>query len=293
LAEKDVLLAVPRQLLLACRNVNNSDIRFQIRCFVKTTLKDHMIFEGIDIESVLVIEQSYIEPSSITKIIKDVQEKNFSGTKKISKPLKQKEIETLKNNAAYTIAIWFANTGVLPKEELTETLFEAVWEPKAANIKDKDDSERFRLLTDITQTKEIGLACQVFSQKVKKQAAEIGPLRRKLEILERRAEKCDGEIENLRAELSKAHDEITLTREESDKTCLAMRENHKATVIHLRNDTEILRARFLRLLSRYGEQLNTGLAALDNPNPKIHVAIERMQRTSDAMSEEIKKLKEE
>lgn len=289
IAEKDVTLAVPRQLVFISREFQGyPSLRNELLGFVKKAVLQHPLFREQPALT-LFINQGDFSPSAL-EAMRLIQE---FGTTKDSQDseLSRAELDALHRNAAYLVAVWLREMRGRSLHDVAEMLFQGVWSKAADSI--KDDTDKLRAITDISELAPVAIACAVFQQQAEEQtkrahqsAAEAMQLRQERDRL--RAEK-----EGLSAELSALKDLIESERRETRERLAKLENSQDVKVTHLLDDNQQVRHRLVKRLVSDVEQLEIGLSALRNPNPRVEVMMQRAERVVDALRAEIAKLREE
>ncbi|HED14813.1 MAG TPA: hypothetical protein ENI62_14370 [Gammaproteobacteria bacterium] len=284
LAKEDVLLAVPRQILLAVRNITGYPVlKSEVWGFVKEVLIRHPVFSIPEIEGALNNLDHGPDPGTALAALAEVDYSKLTDLVR-KKPLKPKDYEMLRVNATYSLAVWFTETRNLSLEKLNQYLFAALWQPQA--LISKDETARLQTLTDICDLPGVGLACLGFKQQADQQMQIVASAKRAEESA----------IEHLRS-LKSSYEELQRKIGEQDREISSLREalqiekqNHEHTRTHMNDDLEHLRSRFLRRLKAEVSLLDEGLHALRRDPPKIRVMEDHAERVLDSLKKGIKEL---
>lgn len=289
LAEKDVTLAVPRQLVFISREFQGyPSLRNELLGFVKKAILQHTLFREQPALT-LFINQGDFSPSAL-EAMRLIQEFGTTMDAQDS-DLSRTELDALHRNASYLVAVWLREMRGRSLHDVAEMLFQGVWNKAAASIGDEND--KLRAMTDISELAPVAIVCDVFQQQAEEQtkrahqsAAEALQLRQERDSL--RAER-----ESLSAELSALKDLLESERRETQERWAKLENSQDVKVTHLRDDNQQVRHRLVRRLVSDVEQLEIGLSALRNPNPRVEVMMQRAERVVDALRAEITKLREE
>lgn len=288
LAQEDRMLAVPRQLLLASRDVDGyPGLRAALRNFVSDVLVSHPLFRCSELQAILRNLPDAPSPNQALGLLVDSQ--LFEEPRNEKSTHKPAELEELRMNAAYALAVWFADTRGISLGKLTEILNAVLWEPKSREL--EHDSTRLRVLTDINQMAGVGLACQQFCQQAAKRTEQAERALREAETAKDRLATLKKEVADLRLALSESREEAKQNQIKGQSALDVQHANYETQLAHLRDDLEQLRTRLLRRLVTDIDQLEVGLTALRTPEPRLHVMCDRAERVMDAMRAEINKLK--
>lgn len=289
IAEKDVTLAVPRQLVFISREFQGyPSLRNELLGFVKKAVLQHPLFREQPALT-LFINQGDFSPSAL-EAMRLIQE---FGTTKDSQDseLGRAELDALHRNAAYLVAVWLREMRGRSLHDVAEMLFQGVWSKAADSI--KDDTDKLRAITDISELAPVAIACAVFQQQAEEQTKRAH--QSAVEALQLRQERDSlrAEMEGLSAELSTQKDLLESERRETQERLAKLESTQDVKVTHLRDDNQQVRHRLVKRLVSDVEQLEIGLSALRNPNPRVEVMMQRAERVVDALRAEIAKLREE
>lgn len=283
LAKEDVLLAVPRQILLAVRNIVGFSIKREVQDFVRDVLNRHPAFSIPELEGVLNNLGHAPDPKSALAALSETDYSKFPELAK-EKPLIPKDYEALRVNAIYSLAVWFSETRELSPERLSRYLFEVLWQPKT--LAAKDDTARLQMITDIRDLSGVGIACMSFKQQADQQMRIADSAKRAEETVLKRLRSLESSYEELQRDLEDRDRKIA----ELHKTLEKEKQTHEHTRMHLSDDLEHLRSRFLRRLKAEVTLLDEGLHALRRDPPKIRVMEDHAERVLDGLKREIKEL---
>jgi hypothetical protein len=287
LAADDVLLAVPRQLLLSVRDIAGYPaLNSEVRNFVRQVLEMHPAFSRPELRSALGNQAD--SPGTETAMAMLVAN-DFSALPdpKTDKPLKSKDLDELRANAAYCLALWFVETRGLSIVKLNQLLFETLWRPQSLDA--EDETMQLRSLTEIRDLAGVGLACVTFKRRADEFAYLEADLRRKLAAESERVSALTLKNEQLRGDL----DERDRRLAGLDQALQAERRDHEHTRAHLQDDFEQLRTRLLRRIKSEVNLLTEGLHALRRDPPKVHVMEDHAERALDALRKAVKELEDD
>jgi hypothetical protein len=286
-AKNDILLAVPKELLLVSRNiVGYPRVKSEIRSFVEKVLKNHYLF--LEPELALVLNNhpdAFTPEQALNKLAQATLPSSAEPADEISN--KNLDQQVLRINAVYCLAVWFVETRAFSIEKITQMINIALWMPSISEA--MDETAKLKALTEIRDIEGVGLVYAILKKETDRNAAL--------------AEKANRNQENLIEQINCLNDEI-------DKLKLTQQENiakvqnlvseleseknaHAHARIHLGDDKEHLRARVLRRLKTEVSLLEEGLHALRRDPPKIHVMDDHAERALDGLYKEIKELESE
>lgn len=289
LARADVLLAVPRQLLLARRQTRTyPGVQNELMAFVKTVLQAHPMFVELPALS-LFIRNADFSPSAIDA----VRQAHRFVPKKDGElaSLKPADLEALRRNAAYLIAVALCELRSRSVQESADVLFKGLWKEAAGSL--EDDEARLRALTEIEHIAGVGVACAQFQELATEQSNRAQQALSESARLRQDNEKLTAELAKLREQLTRVEQTLAVERREAEEQIAALKSTQVVQETHLRDDNQQVRHRLVKRLVADVEQLETGLSALRNPNPRVEVMLQRGERVVDALRAEIEKLRED
>lgn len=288
-AEKDVTLAVPRQLVFISREFQGyPSLRNELLAFVKKAILQHPLFREQPALT-LFIHQGDSSPSAL-EAMRLIQE--FGTAKEAQESdLSRAELDALHRNAAYLVAVWLREMRGRSLHDVAEVLFQGVWNKAAASI--EDDNDKLRTMTDVSELAPVAVACAVFQQQAEEQTKRAHQSAAESLRLRQERDSLLDENEKLRNELAGLQGELEREQREARERLATLESSQDVKVTHLRDDNQQVRHRLVKRLVSDVEQLETGLSALRNPNPRVEVMIQRAERVVDALRSEIAKLREE
>lgn len=289
LAEKDLTLAVPRQLVFATKDLlGYPALQSELMRFVKKAILQHPLFREQPALT-LFIHQGDFSPSAL-EAMRLIQE---FGTAKEGQEsdLSRAELEALHRNAAYLVAVWLREMRGRSLHDVAEMLFQGVWNKAAASI--EDDNDKLRAMTDVSELAPVAIACAVFQQQAEEQTKRAHQSAAESLLLRQERDSLLAENERLRNGLAELQGELEREQREARERLATLESSQDVKVTHLRDDNQQVRHRLVKRLVSDVEQLETGLSALRNPNPRVEVMIQRAERVVDALRSEIAKLREE
>lgn len=287
-AASDILLAVPRQILLTSRDVDGFPaLRAALASFVSNVMLRHPVFANAGVQGTLRNLPEAVPDEDALACV--VQFTPGEGDGKDA--LKGAELQALRRNAANLFVTWLANNRSLNAERLSDLMFQVVWQPAARDL--ADDSARLRALTEVEQSAGVGLACLRFRQRsIEARASQDQALREANDLRVRLAE---SESQRIAAEERRdaLQTELDALRVQTDAELANLRREHAEERTHLHHGQEQLGGRLVRRLEDAVETLEVGLSALRNKTPRVEVMLERAELVVDALRAEIKNLREE
>lgn len=286
LANADIKLAVPVQLLIAAYRISHSGVRASIRDFVGTVLSQHPAFSSEEMNAALRnLPEGPDIPDALSLIANTDYRKLQSLPDKIRR--KKRELTALRINATYSLALWFVETRGLMARELAQHLFAALWQPDGNKV--HDDVRQLRLLIANRDVDAVGAACNTFKNHAdnmsilaaRAQRAEVEALA-KVQSLNASSDQLKGELGARDAQIVGM--ETDLAKQQQD---------HENELAHVRDEHERLRARVLRRIKEDVKLLDEGLHALQRDPPKIRVMEDHAERAADGLRNEIRQLEAE
>lgn len=288
LSKTDVLLAVPRQILLVSQEVVGLPaLKAALTSFVSNVMLRHPVYSEAGVQGAIRnLPDSLPAADAMAKVA--AFEQQSSGD---AEPLKAADLQELRHNAVRLFVTWLAVNRGLNVEELSSLLFQVIWQPAAKDL--ADDNARLRALTDIGQAAGVGLACHRFRQQAidartqQDQAfREATSLRERLFGAEARLVETSDQLDIVRADLQ-------ALRESTSTEMDALRRQHAVEKAHLQHELEQLRGRMVKRLTDSVDMLEVGLSALRKDTPRIPVMVERAEHVVDALRAEVQELREE
>jgi hypothetical protein len=284
LAQKDLLLTVPRQLLLIGMQLNSSVLSAEVREFVGDVLCEHRAFGSPALVSAL---KNLPDSPDIARALELAASISFPMQEMSQgRPLKRGEISRLRINAAYCLAIWFVETRGISLAELSRALFTALWQPQSA--RNRSVAARLRYLTEMFNVAGVGVATQVFKEEADRQAGLAEVAWREKESVLTRALLLEGDLERLQEELEDRDQQIVNLNDNLND----QKTSYEDTLAHQRDEFQHLRGRMLRRLRSEVSLLDEALHALRKNPPKVDVMDDHAERVVEALRAEIKNLEE-
>lgn len=287
LSNKDIVFAVPRQLLLVARQVTGYPaLRATIREFVRDAMVSHPLFQHEDIEMAVRNLDEALAPNEVLKHLASFDKKALPP--EFAKPLKDSEFEQMRTNAVYSMAVWLADMKGLSTAAVTDMLFAALWAPKAQLL--GSDSTKLGALTSISELGGVGLACEDYRRLAIERLQATDSAVREAQALRVQVQSLEFELANLNAAALRVEASWENERQTLQAQIEAMRHAAETESAHLRHDLEQQRTRLLRRLKSDVHMLEEGLQALRRPEPKVHVMVDHAERVTDALRLEINNL---
>lgn len=288
LVDADILLAVPRQLLLVSREIEGLPaLRAAIDAFVSNVMHRHPVFAETGLQAVVRNLPDALPPTEAFKKILSFRPTFIEG-KDAAKPA---ELQELRLNAVNLLAAWLSVSRGLNVEDLASLLFLTTWAPAARDL--ADDNARLRALTGIEQIAGVGLACDRFRQRALEAHAAQDQAQRDATRLREEVSTLDSQLQRAEVQRDAALRELEALQESSASELTELRKQHDVQRVHFRHDMEQLKGRLVRRLSDSIETLEVGLTALRNRTPRIEVMVERAEHVIDALRAEESNLREE
>jgi hypothetical protein len=285
MAKQDLLLQVPRQLLLAARAIESHPLPKKVLVdFVRLAMRQHPIFSDGITRSVL--EDGNIS-SSLYSLYQAIQSYSPSFRGADEHP-EGADLEQLRINALHLLTVWLFHVRHVPIEELVSLLFQTIWKPAAQEL--ETESQKIRALTEIAGPGAIGwIAERYIRNVVDSQNAE--------QRAHREAASLRTEAISLREALGVESAKATQLQEQLDvlrcataEAVGALQQRNQETQTHLSNDIEVMQGRLIEGLRLSIDRLQTGLSALNRETPRIEVMRERAEMVLESLKAELKEL---
>lgn len=284
LADRDTLLAVPRQLLLVARGVKGLlSLRGALVSFVSTVMLRHRAYTNPGAQAIM---RHQPDAPPVVETLAVIAA--YTPQPADSQSLKPAELGSLRRNAVLLLATWYAVDRSLGADELASMLIQAVWMPAAREL--KDDAARFRALTEVDSESVMGFACA----RLRDEAAVARDARDKAQRESAGLREEVAALEQLRLQAVVERDELALElqaqRETTQMELAELRQKHETERMRLRHALDDLRGRLVKHLEENLNLLDTGLAALRSKTPRVEVMIERAELTTDSMRAQVANL---
>lgn len=287
-AAGDSLLAVPRQLLLASRDIEGYPaLRAALSSFVVSVMLRHPAFSDAGVKAAL---HNVPEVKPAADALATVMQ--FTPREEDRKEsLKGAELQSLRRNATNLFVTWLANNRGMNTDDLAALLFQVVWQPAAREL--SDDNARLRALTEVEQAAGVGLACLRFRQQAIDARSSQDQALREANDLRMRLAETDAQRQRAEEQRDALLAELDALRAQTAVEMADLRRKHAEERTHLHHGKEQLGGRLVRRLEDAVETLEVGLSALRNRTPRVEVMLERAELVVDALRAEIKNLREE
>lgn len=284
-AAGDPLLSVPRQLLLLSREIHGRpSLRNSITSFVWQVIGQHPAFSVAGVQAAL--RNLPDAPSDAEALAAVVKFTPIEGGKQSPKHAKLQE---LRRNAAHIFVIWLASERNTDLDALTSLLFQAIWQPKAQQV--RDENSCLRALTDLEDFVGVGIACSRFQQQAVEARNSLGHASREANDLRLRLAESEDQRRKIESQLDSLQTQLDFLREQTQVRMSEIQRKHAEELTHLRHGQEQLGGRLIRRLDDAAETLEVGLSALRNKTPRVEVMLERAELVVDALRKEIKNLR--
>ncbi len=287
LVHKDTLLVVPRQLLLAARDVDKYPrLKSAIFTFVRDILLEHPLFFRPDIENAIRNHEDAPSPIEVMKLLAGSDKSAVTGANGLQ--MKDSEFDKLRCNAVNCMAVWLYEKKGMSISIIADVLHMALWEQKTQLL--KNDNSRLRALTEIGTFASVGLACERYRRQAMDERESSDAATLEANILRAKVMGLEDEIESRRETAIRVEEEHKTEKESLINETANLRNQAETEGSHLRYDLEKLRTRVLRQLKSDLLLLEDGLHALRRNEPMVNVMIDLADRVTDALREEIKNL---
>ncbi len=286
LAQKDMLLTVPRQLLLAALpHRNNTKAWSLILEVVSVAIRANPGCSAF----AACLHPVGADEGTCDDMIAEAAHFRIAQVEDplTKKPISKSQIAALHHNLVVTVALWTVAVRSSTTNNAVQSLFVHVWKGEARQRTSAPDA--WRHLLDLRDPVLPGIIGNVFVDEALRQQQLAADATARLVTEQKRADDLATELAASRTALSNAETSISQLQE---KMAQALRD-HQTAVSHLRDDFERLRTRVLRRLSRELDLLDEGMGALRREPPKLHVMLDHGERATSGLREEIKSLERE
>lgn len=285
LVNADTLLAVPRQILLASREVEGlPTLRGALASFVSMVMLRHPAFALEGVQAAAANRPGASTAADALRAVVAFRPADVEGTE----PLKPAELKELRRNAAHLLVTWFANHRGLGLEEVSNLLLQVLWAPAATEL--SDDNARLRALTEVEDFAGLGVAANRYRLHAAEAHAGHERALREAEMLSKRVAELSEQRDHLQMELDSRVVELGNLRVSSAQELSDLRQAHSAGSMHQSHELESLRGRLVRRLEDSIEMLDVGLNALRNKTPRVEVMLERAEHVLDDLRAELHSL---
>lgn len=286
LAKDDVLLAVPRQILLAAlqhRGNSRAWMLFHRVCTV--AFQSHPAMSRAFSE----ITASDMTLENVEGILQRAADANYSASSPpdSSTPLTKAQASTLRFNVVYSLALWAFAVRRLNGAALIRMLCDCLWEGEARRL--RSEADKWRRVVESKDPACCGIAAMSFAAEIDELRSDATQARQDANDALRRAEQAEQEVAALTRALAQERQSVADVSEQ----LRLQQKAHEAKVSHLHDDYERLRTRVLRRLKRELDLLDEGMLALNRQPPKVHVMQDHGDRVIGGIREEIAALQSE
>jgi len=286
LAKNDVLLAVPKQMLLAAiPNKGTSRAWSQVLEACLAALRVHPASS----ELVPMLLSAHGGSDKADELLDQATAFRF-GTiphPASTKPLSASHVATLRANVTGTVALWMVAVWGVASPPVLRSLHNRVWSTESRRASAMIDA--WRRILEVRDPSALGLACDAFVSEADHARRDAEVARSSEAAALRRMADLEATIARLQAQL----DQERSTSEDLRRAAAQASRDAEAALSHARDDYERLRTRVLRRLAREVELLDEGMLAIKRAPPKLHVMADHGDRALSGLREEIKALQRE
>ena len=286
LARSDVLLAVPKQMLLAALpNKGTSRTWSQVLEACLAALRVHPASS----ELVPLLLSPNGGNDKVDELLDHAAAFRFGTIPRpgSTKPLSASHVALLRANVTGTVGLWMVAVWGVASPTVLRSLHERVWSTESRRASAIIDT--WRCILDVRDPSALGLACDAFVSKADHARRDADAARSSEAAAVRRMADLEATIARLQAQL----DQERSTSEDLRRTATQAARDSEAALSHARDDYERLRTRVLRRLTREVELLDEGMLAIKREPPKLHVMTDHGDRALSGLREEIKALQRE
>ncbi|KAA0212488.1 MAG: hypothetical protein DYG94_14570 [Leptolyngbya sp. PLA3] len=285
LARHDVLLAVPKQMLLAAiPNKGTSRAWSQVLEACLAALRVHPASSEL-----VPMLLSANGGGRVDELLDQAAAFRFDTIPRpgSTKPLSASHTATLRANVTGTVALWMVAVWGVASPTVLRSLHERVWSTESRRASAM--TEAWRRVLDVRDPSALGLACDAFVSEANHARRDADAARTSEAAALRRMADLEATITQLKAQL----DQERSTNEDLRRAATQASRDAEAALSHARDDYERLRTRVLRRLTREVELLDEGMLAIKREPPKLHVMTDHGDRALSGLREEIKALQRE
>lgn len=286
LARNDVLLAVPKQMLLAAiPNKGTSRAWSQVLEVCLAALRVHPASS----ELVPTLLSAIGASDKVDELLDQATAFRFGAVSRpgSTKPLSGSHAALLRTNVTGTVALWMVAVCGVASHTVLRSLHERVWSTESRRASAMIDT--WRRVLDVREPSALGLACDAFVSEADHARRDANAARASEAAALKRAADLEATIAQLKAQL----DQEKSTIEDLRRTSTQAARDAEAALSHAKDDYERLRTRVLRRLTREVELLDEGMLAIKRDPPKLHVMTDHGDRALSGLREEIKALQRE
>jgi hypothetical protein len=286
LARNDVLLSVPKQMLLAAMpNKGISRAWSQVLEACLSALRVHPASS----ELVPLLLPANGGGDRVDELLDQATAFRYGTVSRpgSTKPLSAGHAAILRANVTGTVALWMVAVWGVASHTVLRSLHERVWSTESRRASDMIDI--WRRILDVRDPSALGLACDAFVSETDHARREANAARASEAAALKRASDLEVTLAQLRAQLDQEQNTIQDLRRAATQAA----RDAEAAQSHARDDYERLRTRVLRRLTREVELLDEGILAIKRDPPKLHVMADHGDRALSGLREEIKALQKE
>lgn len=286
LARNDVLLAVPKQILLAAipnKGTSRAWARLLEACLA--ALRVHPASS----ELVPMLQSASGGSDKVDGLLDQATAFRFGTIHRpgSTKPLSVSDVAMLRANVTGTVALWMVAVWGVASQTVMRSLHERVWSTES--LRASAMTEAWRRILDVRDPSALGLVCDAYVSEADHARRNADAARASEAAAQRRMADLEATLATLNAQL----DQERSTNEGLRRAVVQASQDAEAALSHARDDYERLRTRVLRRLIREVELLDEGILAIKREPPKLHVMTEHGDRALSGLREEIKALQRE
>ncbi len=286
LARNDVLLAVPKQILLAAiPNKGTSRAWSRVLDACLAALRVHPASS----ELVPMLLSANGGSDKVDGLLDQATAFRFGTIRRpgSTKPLSASHAAMLRANVTGTVSLWMVAVWGVASQTVLRSLHERVWRTESRRASAVD--EAWRRILDVHDPSALGLACDAYLSEAIHARQDADAARASEAAVQRRMVDLEATLAQLKAQL----DQERSTNEDLRRATAQASRDAEAALSHARDDYERLRTRVLRRLIREVELLDEGMLAIKREPPKLHVMTDHGDRALSGLREEIKALQRE
>jgi hypothetical protein len=283
LARNDVLLAVPKEMLLAAiPNKENSRAWPQVLEACLAALRVHPASSTL----VPLLIAANGGSGDVDELLGQAAALRIETIARpgSTKPLSSSHVAMLRANLTGTVALWMVAVWGVSSPTVMRALHQRVWSTESRRSSAITDA--WRRVLEVRDPSAMGLACDAFAAEANHARLDADSARTAEAAVRGRLADAETIIAQLQMHLNQERSLNENLREAANQAA----RDAEAALSHARDDYERLRTRVLRRLTRVVELLDEGMLAIKREPPKLHVMNDHGDRALGGLREEIKAL---
>lgn len=288
LADSDQSLAVPVRLLICVESSSPSHrLTSRVLEYVAIALRRHDAMRRSEVRRILDRETDDVDSAlvSIRETVRDLPLEPLSEG--VSKETLRRKLQL---NATTSLLLWFSMTNRIEVSLFLDLLDRHVWSHELSATKVKSPRS---LLSESKTPEVLGWLWREAGRRLREAQEVADVAERSAERARAREATLEGEMIQLRLELQRLEEELSIARGATERLRLELADTVQQRSIdktHHVDDYKVLRSRVLRSLDKQSELLGNALHALRHD--RWNVADEYVERSIVAIDQERSRLRE-